>query len=88
MYSMKFQLFTCEKDHFVSGFVADPLLLWKLKYESLSNCQQSYYRNIGYFGEIYTCEFFFQADRCLVWVVLEFLYGTEDQLSLTIRNES
>jgi hypothetical protein len=44
----------CEKDHFVSGLVADPLLLWKLKYESLSNCQQSYYKNIGYFGGIYT----------------------------------
>ena len=27
-----------------------------LKYESFSNCQQSYYRNIGYFGGIYTCE--------------------------------
>ena len=27
-----------------------------LKYESFSNCQQSYYRNIYYFGEIYTCE--------------------------------
>ena len=27
-----------------------------LKYESFSNCQQSYYRNIGYFERIYTCE--------------------------------
>ena len=26
-----------------------------LKYESFSNCQQSYYRNIGYFEGIYTC---------------------------------
>jgi hypothetical protein len=24
-----------------------------LRYESFSNCQQSYYRNMGYFGEIY-----------------------------------
>ena len=29
-----------------------------LKYESFSNCEESYYRNIGYFGEIYTCENF------------------------------
>ena len=27
-----------------------------LKYESFSNCEQSYYRNIGYFEGIYTCE--------------------------------
>jgi hypothetical protein len=31
-------------------------LLCFLKYESFSNWQQSYYRNIGYFEEIYTCE--------------------------------
>ena len=27
-----------------------------LKYESFSNCQQSYNRNIGYFEGIYICE--------------------------------
>jgi hypothetical protein len=53
-------LFLLQLFIYVSGFVADPLLLWKLKYESLSNCQQSYYKNIGYFGGIYTCEFFFK----------------------------
>jgi hypothetical protein len=31
-------------------------LLCFLKYEYFSNWQQSYYRNIGYFEEIYTCE--------------------------------
>ena len=31
-------------------------LLCFLKCESFSNCQQSYYRDIGYFEGIYTCE--------------------------------
>jgi hypothetical protein len=30
--------------------------IYHLKYESFSNCEQSYYRNIGYFEGIYTCE--------------------------------
>jgi hypothetical protein len=47
-------------------------LLWKLKYESLSNCQQSYYRNIGYFGGIYTCEFFFKL------TVVHYLFSYEN----------
>jgi len=41
-----------------------------LKYESFSNCEQSYYRNIGYFEGIYTREFDISPAtwrRCKIW---------------------
>ena len=42
-----------------------------LKYESFSNCQQLYYRNIGYFGEICTCEnLTFHLNTILVIIIL------------------
>jgi hypothetical protein len=52
-------------------------LISTLIYQSLNNyvfsvfCQQSYYRNIGYFEEIYTCEnltFHLQTDKDVKFV--------------------
>ena len=53
-----FPFFCYHKSNLHLGITISVQLLFFcfLKYESFSNCQQSYYKNIGYFEWSYTCE--------------------------------
>jgi hypothetical protein len=81
-------MFTRKKQKYMMNYkhtIVEHLFLFScfLKYESFSSWQQSYFRNIGYFEGIYTCEnltFHLQTEK-------EVQFVSENYISMFTRQK-